>query len=872
MPTAAPEAVPVSPQRVGRLSSDSVPVGGFTPGAIMADRYRIIGLLGRGGMGEVYRADDLKLGQPVALKFLPKALASDPVRRERFFAEVRITRQLAHPNICRVYDIEEFDGQHFLSMEYIDGEDLASLIKRIGYLSNQKALEITRQLVAGLAAAHDRGVLHRDLKPANIMIDGHGRVRITDFGLAIAAEDESQAVEMFGTPAYMAPEQFAGKGASVRSDIYALGMILYEIYCGKRTFTALTIAELREQKEGLAPTAPSEIRQGIDPIVERLIMRCLERDPRNRPASVAQLAVALPGGDPLAAALAAGETPSPEMVAASGLKEGVRPAVAWSLLAFVILGSLAVALLNKRTMITERVPPGKSPDFLAERARQLIAKAGYSDAPQDSAFGYSYYGDLLRYIQNNYKTSDRWNRLAAYNPVVFEYRQSPRPLERTGFLFGDYGSSLTATLIPLQYSGDVLMRLDGEGRLRTLDAIPPQVVSSAGPAPTTDWAAFFSEAGFDLSKWTPVEHQWNPPYYADTAAAWQGSLPYAPEIPVRIEAAAYRGKPVHFEIIGPWTRPEREAPFVRQPGETIVNAIFAMMLMTLIGGGLFFARRNLRLGRGDRRGATRLAVFLLILLTVSWVLGEHHVATFWEVGLFIMYLSFTLFLVVLFWILYIALEPFVRRRWPQILVTWTRLLSGDWHDPLVGRDLLIGCAAGIAVILCIQSAIVAPAWFGHPEGKLGEAYLNATGVRLFVSRLISDIAIAGLMQGLGVLFVLFLLRVLLRRDWLAAIASILIFTATQVFQAESRWIVLPILFLSFALYFFVLMRVGLVSSIVAIIAVVALGQDFPVTFQASAWYSSAGYATAALIVSLAIYGFRNSLGGNPLLDLSRVED
>ena len=265
------------------ISSDSIPVGGFTPGTILADRYRIIGLLGRGGMGEVYRADDLKLGQPVALKFLPQALASDPVRRERFFAEVRITRQLAHPNICRVYDIAEVDGQHFLSMEYIDGEDLASLINRIGYLSNEKALEIARQLAAGLAAAHERGVLHRDLKPANIMIDGHGRVRITDFGLAIAARTNARP-ENSGTPAYMAPEQFAGKGATVRSDIYSLGLVLYEIYSGKKAYTATTIAELREQKEGRTPRAPSEIREGLDPVVERLIMRCMERDPRSRPA------------------------------------------------------------------------------------------------------------------------------------------------------------------------------------------------------------------------------------------------------------------------------------------------------------------------------------------------------------------------------------------------------------------------------------------------------------------------------------------------------------------------------------------------------------------------------------------------------------
>jgi serine/threonine-protein kinase len=131
---------------------------------VLADRYRVIGLIGRGGMGEVYRADDLKLGQPVALKFLPKALADDPVRRERLFAEVRIARQVSHPNICRVYDIGELEGRHFLTMEYIDGEDLVSLLKRIGSLHGTKALDVARQLCAGLAAAHDKGVLHRDLK------------------------------------------------------------------------------------------------------------------------------------------------------------------------------------------------------------------------------------------------------------------------------------------------------------------------------------------------------------------------------------------------------------------------------------------------------------------------------------------------------------------------------------------------------------------------------------------------------------------------------------------------------------------------------------------------------------------------------------
>ena len=137
---------------------------------LIAERYRIISLLGRGGMGEVFRADDLTLGQPVALKFLPQSM-TDEFMLERFRNEVRIARRISHPNVCRVYDIGETDNQVFLSMEYVDGEDLSSLLRRVGRLPRDKALEIARKICAGLAAAHDKGVLHRDLKPSNIMLD-----------------------------------------------------------------------------------------------------------------------------------------------------------------------------------------------------------------------------------------------------------------------------------------------------------------------------------------------------------------------------------------------------------------------------------------------------------------------------------------------------------------------------------------------------------------------------------------------------------------------------------------------------------------------------------------------------------------------------
>ncbi len=218
-------------------SSNALDGAQFIPGTMLAGRYRIVGLLGRGGMGEVYRAEDLKLGQPVALKFLSKEVTDHADRLARFHQEVRLARQVSHPNVCRVHDIAETGGQHFLSMEYIDGEDLASLLRRIGRLPSDKALELARQLCAGLAAAHDRKVLHRDLKPANVLIDGRGRAHLADFGLANLTDQRRETREVAGTPGYMAPEQLEGREVTTRTDVYALGLVLYEMFTGKRALT-----------------------------------------------------------------------------------------------------------------------------------------------------------------------------------------------------------------------------------------------------------------------------------------------------------------------------------------------------------------------------------------------------------------------------------------------------------------------------------------------------------------------------------------------------------------------------------------------------------------------------------------------------------
>src|SRR3954469_7772365 len=246
--TAQAPATPSS--SISRFNTTSIPdEGRFVPGTLLGGRYRIIGLIGEGGMGEVYRATDLTLGQSVALKFLPEAAAGTTRLLERFHGEVRIARQVSHPNVCRVYDIGEIEGVPFISMEYVDGEDLSSLLTRIGRLPADKAVETARKLCAGLAAAHDRGVIHRDLKPQNIMINKRGEVVIMDFGLAAIADQLSGAEARNGTPAYMSPEQLRGGVVTNKSDLYSLGLVLYELFTGKRPFDAKTLQHLLDLQE-----------------------------------------------------------------------------------------------------------------------------------------------------------------------------------------------------------------------------------------------------------------------------------------------------------------------------------------------------------------------------------------------------------------------------------------------------------------------------------------------------------------------------------------------------------------------------------------------------------------------------------------------
>jgi len=845
--------------------------GGFSPGTVLVERYRIVALLGRGGMGEVYRAEDLKLGNVVALKFLPASLQKDATALAGFHAEVRNARQVSHPNVCRVYDIGEVDGQHFLTMEYIDGEDLASLLRRIGRLPPDKALETAHQICAGLAAAHDCGLLHRDLKPANIMLDGRGRVRITDFGLALSSDDATGRSETAGTPAYMAPEQIGKGEASVRSDVYSLGLVLYELFTGRLPYQATTPVEWRRAHLESSPRTPSSVVKDIDPVVEKAILRCLQKDPPQRPSSVRQVAAAFPGGDPLAAALAAGETPSPEMVAASGETEGLRPVAAWSVLAGVIVSVTAAILLSAQTMLYRRVPLEKPPEALAERARDILQSVGYSEPPVDMAMGFYEGKDFLRYIAEHDKSKTRWDHLET-GAFVFWYRGSPRPLAATvfftdapvlGFVWMDDPT--------LDVSGMTLVRHNPRGRLTQLIAVPPQLENPTGVASLPDWALLFSAAGLDSSKWPPAQPMWTPPVYSDARAAWTGSLAERPNIPMRIEAAAYRGKPVYFELIGPWTRPERMQPYQTTAGEkaSLVTLIFLLLSVLVVGGVL--ARRNVRLGRGDRRGASRLAAFIFAAWAVQWFFGAHHVSNFSEIGLFFEFLPRALFWSCFLWVLYIALEPYVRRRWPAMLVSWSRLLAGGFRDPLVGRDVLAGCFLAPFSAALGRLAWYVFSWLGYPPAQPSSGpHWQFLGARAIVADVAGSLIWAPFLW-LTSLFILFLLRALLRKQWAAAVAFVLLGTAMAAAGSRFDPVASVGILIFGSLAVFVMIRFGLLA-LVANAFVYNILQNYPLTTQGSAWYAGISLTGILLMAAMAFYGFYTSLGGRPVFGGAVLED
>jgi serine/threonine-protein kinase len=893
MPGAGPVTAPGPPTAARPAPSRSPePIyhGRFLPGTILGGRYRIVALLGEGGMGEVYRADDLKLGQTVALKFLPPLLECDPASLSRFHDEVRLARHISHPNVCRVYDIDEVEGHHFLSMEYVDGEDLASLLRRIGRFPEDRALEVARQLCAGLAAAHGQGVLHLDLKPANVMIDGRGKVLIHDFGLACLADKAQGAAPRAGTPGYMAPEQWSGQPASTRTDLYALGLVLYEVFTGKPAVTPQAAAQAAASiGRTVRITSPTPSISGIlDPAVERAISRCLAQDPSQRPESALAVLADLPGGDPIAAAMAAGRTLSAEMLAAAPSSGRLRPLAAAAVLLLCCAGLLANVMFCARLRLLPRLALPKSPEVLADRAREVIRELGYARDGSSTGGGFAYDIRYERQIPADARVASRDDPSPPTDvppPVVYWFRQSPRPLVPRPIGLSFSATRVTETNPPAVEPGMTSVRLDAQGRLLEFVSVPRPVAPADGfPPPPEQQAAASQPMGQSAPDWqkvigltqlAPLEVSsvapvWIPPVWCDRRAAWQVRLQDEAKPGTRIEAGALRGRIVWARVLRPaeLARAARDGEPAPRDGRSLARSVLhtSLILATLVGAALL-AYANIRNGRADRRGTLRLAAFVFAVLMLMWVVAASHAPGPEEEVFFVALpaVARALFWAAVLWVVYVALEPHARRLWPRRLISWTRVLGGRWRDPLVGRDVLIGCTAGILMLPSLGLLdVVGQRVFHLPERIfVSLAPLDPLLGLSFVAEAAGNALLAGIHWGLMVLFVPVLLSLLVRRAWAGVALAGLLWTLMGYLphQEGTAW---PLIWEAVAVAFpmFVALRFGLLAA-TCMYAGFFLIADMPITSDAGSWYASVSNSCQLALLALCSLACWVSLGGRP---------
>jgi len=651
----------------------------------------------------------------------------------------------------------------------------------------------------------------------------------------------------------MAPEQVAGKDVSVASDIFSLGIVLYELFTGKPVFKADSQAELaRLHQENR--TSPSSFVPDLDPAVDRVILRCLARHPGDRPPSALAVAAALPGGDPLAAALAAGETPSPQMVAAAGEAGGLRPLTAWLALAGVLILLVPMVALAGKVNLLGHTPMPKEPQVLKAEARALLKAAGYPDPPADTLWGFEEnkpYLDDLEKIQ----ARSQWDRLQTgpRTALTFWYRESPAPLLPINSVSYRMSVSDPPSIAP----GMATVWMDPSGSLLRMQVVPPEL-HKAGTS-SADWSRLFSAADLREADLHAADSIWNPPSFSDERRAWTGAE-------LRVEAASYAGRPVYFRLFGPWEKPAEAATEAQTKGERAGQALSSILFVVVLLGALLLARRNMRLGRSDRSGASRIAGIFVAVHMLGWIFwGTYLPDAGAMVTGFLGTLAATLFEGLMLWLLYLALEPYVRKRWPETIISWTRALAGRFRDPLVGRDVLLGCLIGVAG----DALSNAPQWLGvDPRRPLPLPLSSLASTRHLFGEFL-DGQIHSLVVPMLFLVFLLLFSFVLRRTALAAGAILIVFGSLG--WAFGRHWLDPVQSLLFAgIVLLCLMRLGLLATTVLFATQAAL--NFCVTADLFAWYGTGSILAILWVVAIAGYGFYTSFAGRPLFGEALLQE
>ncbi|MCU1238994.1 MAG: serine/threonine protein kinase, partial [Candidatus Solibacter sp.] len=655
---------------------------------------------------------------------------------------------------------------------------------------------------------------------------------------------------------YMSPEQLKGAGVTSKSDLYSLGLVLYEIFTGRKPFDAKNVQQLIDMQESAHLTSMTSVAADIDPTVEKVIRRCLEPDPVKRPSTALAVMAALPGGDPLAAALAAGETPSPEMVLAAGTVEGMARKYSVPCLIVVVLALLATIPIREARTAMVHASLDQSPDVLAHQAREFAASLGYPKKPADSVVWLEHRGPLLHYIAGLPKPHkwDEW--LAAEAPIRAIYRESPRAMKAAPFGFVENNNP------PQDAPGMTREVLDGSGRLREFSAMPGG--SDEAPlTPPVSAETVFRAVGLNPAAFTETQPTVLPTTPFDQRLAWKGPHPVLPNTEFTLDVAWWKGRVVRVSTTLPYMRASNAdgavslASRVIQGGSQVLLWVGSFLVLLL-------AFRNWRLQRADRQGAGRIAVACFLLTFVSWA-GRVHAGSFDDLlDLGLASLADALFAAFILGVMYLALEPAVRARWPHSIVTWNRVLAGRWLDAQVGSDVLLGAAVGAALWALFKGTFVLLTKNQEPQ-NWDVALQALEGTRPWIGAHAGYLQSALRMGLLGFLTI-FGLRRLLRNDLIAAVAASVLFTVQEgeVSSSADGLIIGAVFVAVYAALIFLLLRFGLVATIVAVFFAndvnrIVLGGDW------RGWYTASSLATFAILVAIAVFAFWRSLGGRELL-------